>query len=181
MRLRAPVRNAWWRLRGSGIRNPPVPSTVNSILFVCLGNICRTPFGAEIAKRLLAQAGRSDVRCTSAGIRPSRNKRSPDDACRASLAYGVSLNDHRPQVLTRELMESHDVVVVMEWWHLAHLRAAYPELHDRIVLLSLLDDEASSAYERYHIADPWGQPIAAFDECYRRMDRILRRWLAVQR
>ena len=178
VRLAAPFRNAWWRLRAFGTRNPPVPRDVKSILFVCLGNICRSPFAAELAKRLLAEAGRADVRCESAGIRPSQDNRSPDEACRASTAYGVTLAHHRPQELTRELMESHDMVIVMEWRQLIQLREAYPDRCEQVFLLPLFDDGARGGYARYNIADPFGRPLAAFDECYRRMERALRSLIA---
>jgi protein-tyrosine phosphatase len=178
LRAKAPLRNVWWALKGRGTRNPPIPARVESMLFVCLGNICRSPFGAELAKRLLPEAGKGHIRCASAGIRPSQDRQSPRDACRASAGYGISLEEHVPQALTRELMASHDMVVVMEWRQLEELRAAYPEHHDRIFLLSLFDDAAENAYERLNIADPFGRPVVAFEECYRRIDRSLRRCLA---
>lgn len=176
-RLTAPLRAAWWALRGAGATSPPFPDRVDSILFVCLGNICRSPFAAKLAARLLAEAGRPHVSCASAGIRPSQDRRSPPEACRASSAYGISLDAHVPQPLTRELMESHDVVVVMEWRHLMELHEAYPHRRDRVHLLPLSDGEPHDAYERCNIADPFGQPRAAFDECYVRIERSLRRWL----
>ena len=177
-KLGEPLRNAWWRIRGLGAENPPVPRHVTSILFVCLGNICRSPFGAELAKRLSADAGHSGIRCSSAGIRPSQDDRSPPEACRASAIHGVILTGHRPQALTPELMRSHDMVVVMEWRQLAQLREAYPDLRNRIFLLPLFDDQARNGYERYNIADPFGRPVVAFEECYRRMERSLRRCVA---
>jgi protein-tyrosine phosphatase len=149
------------------------------MLFVCLGNICRSPFGAELAQRMLANAGHNGIRCSSAGIRPSQDKRSPDEACLVSEMYGVVLAGHRPKALTPELMLAHDMVIVMEWKQLAQLRAAYPELQNRIFLLSLFDVDARNGYERYNIADPYGQPVAAFEECYRRVENSLRRCLAV--
>ena len=177
MRVKAPLRNAWWAVKGIGTRNPAHPPRVESVLFVCLGNICRSPFGAELARRLLAEAGRTDVRCASAGIRPSQAARSPHEACRVSAAYGLSLDAHEPQPLTRELMASHDVVFVMEQSQLEHLRAEYPEFRDRIFLLSLFDTAARSTYERYNIADPFGQPLTAYEACYERIERAIRSWI----
>lgn len=178
LRLKAPVRNAWWAVKGPGTTNPPIPRDVTSMLFVCLGNICRSPFGAELAQRLAADNGHAGMRFSSAGIRPSQDHRSPDAACQASLAYGITLTNHRPQELTAALMQAHDIVVVMEWRQLEQLRAAYPEHRQRIFLLPLFDEGARNAYERYNIADPFGRPLDAFEECYRRMDHTLRRFLA---
>ena len=90
----------------------------------------------------------------------------------------MELAGHRPQAVTRDLIESHDLVVVMEWRHLAQLRHAYPEHRNRMFLLPLFDDRPRSAYERYNIADPFGKPFAAFEDCYQRMDRAVRRLVA---
>ena len=55
--LKRPARNVRWRIRGRGIANPPLPHRVSSVLFVCLGNICRSPFGALLATALEAETG----------------------------------------------------------------------------------------------------------------------------
>jgi protein-tyrosine phosphatase len=177
LRIKAPVKSMLWRFRGLGTQNPPLPAPVNSVLFVCLGNICRSPFGAELAGRLIREAGTNGVRCTSAGIRPSQAERSPEPACQASEAFGLSLREHRPQALTRELIDSHDIVWVMEQAQLTHLRAEYPAYRDRIFLLSLFDTQPRNAYERYNIADPFGDTLSGYEACYQRIERALRCWI----
>jgi protein-tyrosine phosphatase len=177
MMLKRPLRNVVWRVKGGSVQNPVAPALINSALFVCLGNICRSPFAALLADRMMREAGWRGVQCTSAGIRPSQGRRSPDEAVEAAAAYGIRL-DHVPQLLTREMITTHDVTVVMEAAHFERLRHEYPEFRARIVLLSLFDDRAKGAYDRLNIADPFGQPLPVFTECYRRIDMALRRWLA---
>jgi protein-tyrosine phosphatase len=178
MRVKPSLRRAWWRFKGRGTSNPPLPARVDSVLFVCLGNICRSPFAEWIARRLFAAAGHASIRCASAGIRPSQAARSPEPACHAASRFDVSLTAHTPQELTRDMMTGFDVVVVMEWSQLQELRATYPDLQNRIVLLSLLDPSAADAYERYNIADPFGHQPAAYDACYDRINRALGQWVS---
>lgn len=83
--------------------------------------------------------------------------------------FGVSLDGHRPRTLTRELMDAHDMIVVMESSQMELLRTRHRELRDRVFLLSLFD-EGASGLERYTISDPFGLPRAAYEECYRRID-----------
>jgi hypothetical protein len=66
-RVKRPVRNLMWWAKGLAMRNPALPSRVRSVLFVCLGNICRSPFAAALAARRVTQAGVLDVRCASGG------------------------------------------------------------------------------------------------------------------
>jgi protein-tyrosine phosphatase len=175
--MKRAVRNLLWTIKGRGTQNPPLPARVRSVLFVCLGNICRSPFGAHLAERLLNEAGLQGIRCSSAGLRPSQAMRSPDEACEASARFGLSLVEHVPQAVTRELIESHDMVWVMEHGQFVQLRAEYPEHADRIFLMSLLDPDARGGYERYNIADPFGCSLALYHACYERMARALRHWI----
>lgn len=177
MAIRRRIRDILWTIRGIALRNPPLPSKVESILFVCLGNICRSPFAAVVAAERLRGAGRTQVRCASAGIAAREGARAPAAACDAVAVLGLSLVDHRPQALTRTLVDAHDLIVVMEAAHLWKLRAAYPDAAGRVVLLSLFDERASGGYERYNIEDPFMRPPEAFGACYGRIDRGLSRLL----
>ena len=89
----------------------------------------------------------------------------------------MSLDAHRPLTLTRGLAAEHDVIVVMEHRHRELVAGAFPELADRVVLLSLFEPEARGL-ERFNIVDPFGQSAAAFEACYRRIDRAVMRLLA---
>jgi protein-tyrosine phosphatase len=172
MRLKRPLRDQWWALRGAGLTNPPFPSSVQSILFVCLGNICRSPFAARRAEMRFAQAGNHRIRCASCGLRPSQATRPPSEACEVAAAYGVSLDNHAPQPLTSELMLA-DLIVVMDALQLQWVREAFPNHQNRLFLLSLLDADGRGAYERCNIADPFGQALPAYADCYGRIDRAL--------
>jgi protein-tyrosine phosphatase len=166
--LKRATRSVWWRYRVRAIANPPVPARVESVLFVCLGNICRSPFAELIAAHRVGSSP-GGIRFMSAGIRTKQAAEPPEDAKQVAQVFGVSLDQHRPRSLTRELMAAHDIVVVMESGQMELLRTMYPELRGRVFLLSLFE-EGVSGLERYAISDPFGLPRAAYEECYRRID-----------
>ena len=169
--LKHATRNVWWRYKGRAIVNPTISPGVSSVLFVCLGNICRSPFAAEIASRR-AEALGGRLRFSSAGIRAKQAEKPPEEANRAAAAYGISLDGHRPSALTPELVDAHDLIVVMEPEQRDVVRAQYRDVDNRVFLLSFFD-EGSSGPERYVIADPFGMPSFAYDHCYRRIDRAV--------
>jgi protein-tyrosine-phosphatase len=171
-----PLKDGWWFVRGMALSNPRMPARVESMLFVCKGNICRSPFAAVRAAQLLRNAGRADIRCTSAGITATQAARPPQDASDAASAFGVGFADHEPVRLTRDLIDLHDLTVVMEADQLIHLRQQYPHAIGRILLLSLLDRRGG--YARYNIADPFGQQVEAFRSCYARIDGALQALLS---
>lgn len=172
MRVKAVVRDVRWRLRGTVARNPPLPARIDSVLFVCLGNICRSPFAGLLAQHRLTENHKVGTVSRSAGIRTSQSSSSPPEARAAASAYEVSLESHRPVMLTADLMSAYDLVVVMEYQQMEHLRSVYPALASRVVLLPLFDAGATG-YERYNIEDPFMRPAAAYAACYRRIDRAV--------
>ena len=90
------------------------------LLFVCTGNICRSPMAAAIARDLLAQAGRTDVEVSSAGTFALDGHAPTSDAAATAEAHGLSLAGHRAQQLTRELAADADLVIGMEDEHVAY-------------------------------------------------------------
>lgn len=166
--------DASWRVRGLFIENPPLPDALRSWLFVCTGNLCRSPFAAGLAERILA-ASSGGATVGSAGLQITGASRCPENARRAARAYGVALESHVVRRLDARMAERFDVLVVMDAKQWRHLRRRWPFWRAKILLLPLFDTEPASVYERYHIQDPLGQGDAAFAASYARIDRATRR------
>lgn len=128
-----------------------------------------------LTARRLADAGVSGVRCASAGTLANQSNRSPSDAVRAAASYGVSLGDHRPQLLNEQLVRAHDMVFVMEPGQLDTLRRRFPTETHRFFLMPLFDTPppAMGAFERLHFIDPFNQGPQAFADSYTRIDRAV--------
>ena len=174
-RRRTWLRDAWWWIRGRWIARPVVPEAPRRLLFVCKGNICRSPFAARLAGLRLAGSAAGPVECRSAGFRVSRETKSPPQAVEACRRFGVSLDDHVSVALDEELMRSSDAVVVMEAAHHALLVRQYPGYRDRVLLLPLFAPATSGigGHARYNITDPYGRPVRDFEACYQRIDGAL--------
>jgi protein-tyrosine-phosphatase len=71
------------------------------VLFVCAGNICRSPFAEALARRLAAERG-LDVEFASAGEIALDGDRCPPDAVAVAKEYGVDLSSHRARRLTTD-------------------------------------------------------------------------------
>lgn len=175
-RLKQTARDAVWAVRGAGLRNPPWPLQVRSLLFVCHGNICRSPFAAKLAEHRLREAGGLALRCSSAGIYASPGTSPPPSAIEAAARFGVNLQSSRSILLTGPLVSSHDVVFVMEPAHLEVLKRRFPNQERRFFLLPHFADQPSHqhAYERHHLIDPFGQDLDTFMTCYERIDAAIR-------
>jgi protein-tyrosine-phosphatase/predicted ATP-grasp superfamily ATP-dependent carboligase len=129
------------------------------VLFVCKGNIGRSPFAEAIAGRLLGD--RREI--SSAGFLQS-GRHSPTDAVAAAAAWDVDLTKHRSRVVSAELVRHSDVIFVFDQLNYRHMAARFPEAKDRLHLLGALD-----ARGRLAVPDPWGRGPEAYSAVYRRI------------
>lgn len=169
------VRELYWGAAGP-LRHPSAPAPrCRSPLFVCQGNICRSPFAEHLARAIAERRGYRDFRASSAGLRAPEPWGSPETAVAAAREFGVRLEDHAARQLTGELVAVHDAIVVMEAGQVHAVRRAFPEAAPRIVLLPSFDTDRGtlSHYQRYHIADPFGGDLSTFVACYARIRRCL--------
>jgi protein-tyrosine phosphatase len=110
------------------------------ILFVCMGNICRSPTAEGVMRHLLAERGLDhEIEVQSAGT-GGWHAGSPPDArsARAAAARGITLEGAARQV-TRADFEEFDLLVAMDRDNLADLRAIAPPGTEHKVRLLLGD------------------------------------------
>ncbi|HEX7915349.1 low molecular weight protein-tyrosine-phosphatase [Rudaea sp.] len=105
------------------------------ILFVCMGNICRSPVVEAVARTRFARAG-LDIEVDSAGTGNWHAGNAADPRSRASaLARGYDLSAHRARQVTADDFAQFDKLLVMDRTNLRDLtRIAPGEGHDRIAM-----------------------------------------------
>lgn len=160
-RLMHPVRRRAARraLRG---RRPP-----STVLVVCHGNICRSPFAAGLLAQALGPAG---VLVASAGF-TGPGRAAPAEACIAALRRGVDLSAHRAQLVTPVLVRGAELVVVMDPGQARAMRERFGRGPLDVIVLGDLDPEPIVTRA---IHDPVNQPLEAFEESYERIERCAR-------
>ncbi|MBI2881517.1 MAG: homoserine kinase [Candidatus Tectomicrobia bacterium] len=107
-----------------------------NVLFVCTGNMCRSPMAEAYLKILLQKGGRSDVEVTSAGTHALPGAPPPPEAVATAAQISLDLEHHRARPLTSEMVEQADVILVMAPEHAEHLAAHFPEAARKVELLS---------------------------------------------
>lgn len=122
------------------------------LLFVCSGNICRSPMAAAIADRIALERG-LDVEIRSAGTLGLQDRPAEPRAVAVCREIGLDLSAHRSRPLTAELVRWADRIFVMEDAHGLAVRELVPEVGEQVVIP--LGPLAGRAY----IADPIGLPF----------------------
>lgn len=112
-------------------------SLPTSILFVCMGNICRSPIAEGVFRKLVADAGLSDaIDIDSAGTHGYHIGKMADSRARAAAKRrGYALDAIRARQIASDDFERFDYVLAMDRDNLALLREqASPAFHSRISL-----------------------------------------------
>lgn len=138
------------------------------IVFMCLGNICRSPY-AEVAFRQRFATSDTDLAIRSAGfIGPGRP--TPREGQNVAAARGIDLSAHVSATITRDQAAAADLLVVMEAVQVRRLVRELGVPAARIVHLGDLDPQPIDVR---NIPDPFKQPESAFVASYARIDRCL--------
>ena len=153
-----------WRRHSAvaALTNRPRPDT---LLTVCHGNICRSPFAAAVLAQTLP-----GVRVSSAGfIGPGRS--APDEAIAAAARYHIDLAPHRSRVLTAEVVRAATIIVTMDVIQRREIRERFGRADRDLFVLGDFDPESTDART---IRDPVSQPLPVFEEVYARIVRCAR-------
>jgi protein-tyrosine-phosphatase len=137
-----------------------------SVLMVCSGNICRSPFAAALFRKL---AGENGIQIRSAGFFGG-GRSCPGEAVAAAAHFGLDLTAHRAEVLTPELVRETDLIIVMEAVQQRALAALFARRRD-VILLGDLDPEP---IETRTVHDPISQSLDVFLDSYARIARCVR-------
>ncbi len=132
------------------------------VLFVCMGNICRSPTAEGVFGKLVHEAGLSDViEIDSAGTHAYHVGEPPDTrAQRHALARGVDLSLLRARRATSQDFEYFDYVLAMDEDNFQHLLQICPEQHQEKLQL-FLDYAPHLTYRE--VPDPYYGGAKGFD------------------
>jgi protein-tyrosine phosphatase len=124
------------------------------VLFVCTGNICRSPTAEAVFRHIVEQQGLSlQIEADSAGISDYHDGDEPDKrAQQAALKRGYSMADLRARAVTPGDFAVFDYILAMDSGHLKQLRALYPVESQAYLGLFL---EFSRKFEAQDVPDPY--------------------------
>lgn len=153
--------------RGVGVRRDHrrrLPPGLRSVLFVCHGNIIRSPMAEALLRRSLSDAKRHGISVTSAGLYGNPALGADARAVIVASEFGISLDDHRSQLLTQEMVNQTDAIFVMDYLNEAGLLGRYPEASDKVFMLGAIEKGRRS--QSVEIVDPFTGDIHDIRRCY---------------
>lgn len=139
----------------------------DSILIVCVGNICRSPTGERLLKQALPTK-----RIASAGLGALVGKPADETATDVANQHNLSLEGHEAQQLTSALCRQYDLILVMEKEHIDGVCRIVPEVRGKTMLYG-------HWLNQQEIADPYRKSREAFEFVYLQLEQSAQKWAQV--
>jgi protein-tyrosine-phosphatase len=134
-----------------------------SVLFVCNANRFRSPLAASLLESNLREAGLADAwTIGSAGIWAAPGQPALSQVCDAAQQFNIDLSSHLSTRVSRKLLSSYDLILVMQASQKEALLTEYPELHERVYLLSHVVERRT--YDIPDAADSEGETLELVSE-----------------
>jgi glycine hydroxymethyltransferase len=134
---------------------------MKTVLFVCTGNVCRSPMAEGIFR--LATQGRGAYRAMSAGLGAAEGQPPSPFAVQAVKELGVDICNTRSRMLTAELVQQADYIFGMTHSHLDTVAMLYPPAAEKTFLLREFDETLDS-FDK-DISDPIGGSYDVYLNC----------------
>jgi len=134
---------------------------MKTILFICTGNICRSPMAEGLFRQ--AAGGRGDFRVLSAGLGAANGQPPTPHAVSAMRELGIDISGHRSRMLTADLARQADYIFGMTHGHVDTIALLYPPAEEKTFLLREFD-ETLDPFEQ-DISDPIGSSYEVYVSC----------------
>lgn len=117
------------------------------ILFVCIGNICRSPMAAGIAQKMYPEK----VMVQSAGIAPYGDKAAPEAIEVMQRDYSIDISGHQTKGVSYLLLNDFDYIIALDPYVFDHLKAYFQLAKEKLI--------------KWNIDDPFTKDIEVFRKC----------------
>jgi protein-tyrosine-phosphatase len=144
---------------------------VKNVLFVCTGNICRSPIAEYLLRKELSQLNISGIEIKSAGLLELGSRPADQKMIALCKEHDVDLTSHISRQVTLQMITNADLVFVMETGHHDALIKLKPEDGDKVLLLSIFD----FMHNGLNINDPLGTNHQKYSYCFSRIYASIRK------
>jgi protein-tyrosine phosphatase len=133
------------------------------ILTLCIGNICRSPLAQALLARELPHHT-----VWSAGLGALVGQAADPMSIQVAQAHGLDITEHRAQQVTSWLCQQTELILVMEQSHKTQLEQQFSVVRGKVFTLG--------QFGKFDIADPYQQPLDAFETAYAAIAKGVADW-----
>jgi protein-tyrosine-phosphatase len=150
-------------------------SSARSVLFVCTGNICRSPLAEYFFRDYVTKKGdgkRFDI--SSAGTYAFDGNHATLEAIEAGRQWGLDLRSHYARAVNGAIMSSSDYILVMTQAHRNWLLHQHPGYENKIYLTRLFPRHLSGEPKvKTDVPDPIGESVGFYLKVLEMLEPVL--------
>ena len=136
---------------------------MKNVLFVCTGNICRSPIAEGLFRRLTGN--RKDIEVASAGVHAVRGQPPSLYAVEVCATEGTDISCLRSQPLTGALVDQATHIFAMTGAHVETIQTLFPQSAEKTFLLREFEEPGTTVWR--DVPDPIGLGREVYEECAR--------------
>lgn len=137
---------------------------INNLLFVCVGNVCRSPMAEGLFKERLS--GKDNFVIASAGLHALIDQTATYEAQETMSNIGIDIAQHRAKQLSADMVLAADLILVMEKLQKKEIEIISPYARGKVHLLG--------KWSNFEIPDPYNESMQTFSNC---LELIEKGWL----
>ena len=135
---------------------------IENILFVCTGNSCRSVMAEGLLKKYLSGKKDKKVKVSSCGILGFTGNPPTINTVEVLKSEGVDMAGHKSSALTKDLINSADLILVMESIHKQEVLGLVPQADGKVYLLKEYVKKKDEK-DDFLIPDPIGRPLEVYE------------------
>ena len=136
---------------------------MKNVLFVCTGNICRSPIAEGLFRRLTGN--RKDIEVASAGVHAVRGQPPSLYAVEVCAEEGANISDLRSQPLTGALVDQATHIFAMTGAHVETIQTLFPQSAEKTFLIREFEEPGTTVWR--DVPDPIGLGREVYEDCAR--------------
>ena len=144
------------------------------VVFICTGNICRSPTAEALLREKWKQSGYDGLIVSSMGIHGLDKQEASENAKNVCKENDIDLSEHRSRRLDIPELESADIIFSMEKVQKEFLKLFFPKFDDKSFLLGAWPAKET---RKSDIKDPMGSTLKTYKQVYKiineHIDRII--------
>jgi protein-tyrosine-phosphatase len=133
------------------------------IVFVCTGNICRSPMAEGVMRHKFKEEGRHDMTVSSMGIHGLNGYSATEYAQKVCVEDGIDISHHKARYLVGDELQMADLILCMETVHKKFIQTFFPWLHKKVFLLGAWPEKQT---RKSGIKDPMGGSYEKYQKVY---------------